>query len=435
MRRLTDFAGVPGSLRRDLLSAISGTLGIRVVNMALAVATSIIVARSLGVEAYGSYAFVMSIIGTLALVCYIGLPELMVREIAKFDQNQQWGLIGGLLRSCYLFLGVVFIPVVILIAGLGLVFATEAELDIWRLLLIALPLVPVLALITIQGAAFRGFRMIVSAAIPAMIVHPAMFLFALLFFAVATVEEALLMQLAAATCGLAVSLFWFRIRIQKQLHGVSREYDYGAWKSALLPFIGIAGVSFFNVEFINLLLGFLGSHEDMAVFRTAANIALVVALPLTLVETAISPYITRLYQANELAKLQKMVQLASFGALLASLVPGLLLLMFGDDVIRLLYGNEFVIAYETLVVIVVGYLIVNLVGLSMRLLYATDYQDDALSISAWGAVVTVIICIFLIPVFGAFGAGVVLGFGKALRAGLFVMAARRRLGIKTSLLW
>ena len=79
-------------------------------------------------------------------------------------------------------------------------------------------------------------------------------------------------------------------------------------------------------------------------------------------------------------------------------------------------------------------MIVNLVGLSMQLLYATEYHATAFRISVYGAVITLLACLFLIPIFGVLGAGIVLGFGKALRAVLFVVGARRCLKIKTSLI-
>ena len=197
----------------------------------------------------------------------------------------------------------------------------------------------------------------------------------------------------------------------------------------------MAGVSFLNVEFINIFLGLSGTNQDVAIFRTAANIALFVALPLTLIESVISPYITRLYHAGELGKLQKLVKMVSLFALLASAVPAAALLFFGVEVITLLYGNDYAPAYSALVVIVIGYMLVNFVGLSMQLLYATEFHGSAFRISAYGAIVTVLLCVILIPFFGALGAGIVLGFGKAIRAIFFVIEARRLLKIQTSLIW
>lgn len=432
------FMGPSVSLRRDLLLGFSGMVGIKLINIALAFVSSVLLARSLGPERYGAYAFIMSVVGSLTLLSYIGVPALMTREIAKYEQSHKWGLIRGLLRKSNQLVTGVSILLMLLIAMLSIIFSTTSELDRWQLLLIALPMVPVIAHVNLIMATLRGLRRIILGAIPDMIVRPVVFLVAflcLLFIEKVTVEAVIFLQVVAALVAVTVGFIFVRRVTAEKIKVATIEYKNKEWISALIPFMGLAGVGFLNVEFINIFLGIAGTNQDVALFRTAANIALFVALPLTLIESVISPYITRLYHAGELGKLQKLAKVVSLAALLASAVPAIVLLLFGTEIIMLLYGNDYAPAYSTLVVIVTGYMMVNLVGLSMQLLYATEYHTSAFRISVYGAFVTVLLCSFLIPLFGALGAGIALGFGKALRATLFVVEARRRLKIKTSLIW
>lgn len=413
-------------------------VGVKLVNLALAFISSILVARSLGPAGYGAYAFIMSLVSLLALLSCLGLPELVVREIAKYEQSSEWGLIRGLLHQGHLFVAGIGVLLMLLVAMASLIFSTSTELDRWRLLLIALPLIPVIAMANLRTAALRGLRRIVMGAIPEMVIKPAAFLMALLwlvFIGKATAETAIVAHVGAALGALFVGILLFRRVAAEKVKSAAIEYKNREWLSALLPFMGLAGASFLNVEFINIFLGLSGTNQDVAMFRAAANIALVVALPLALIESVISPYITRLYHAGELGKLQKLILAASLAALLTSAVPAIVLLLFSAKTIIIFYGSDYAPAYSTLVAIVLGYVIVNLVGLSMQLLYATEYQASAFRISAYGALITVLLCSFLIPFFGALGAGIVLGFGKALRSALFVVEARHRLEIKTSLIW
>jgi O-antigen/teichoic acid export membrane protein len=430
--------GTSASLRRDLLRGVGGMAGVKLINLALAFTSSILVARSLGPEGYGAYAFIMSLVSSIALLSCLGLPALMVREIAKYEQSQKWGLIRGFLHKGHLFVTGIVILLMLLVAMASIIFATSAELDRWRLLLIALPLIPVFALTSLRASTLRGFRKVILGAIPEMFIRPVIFLMALLwllFIGKATVEAVIVAQVGAALGALSVGILLCRRVVARNVKNATLEYNNQEWLSALLPFMGLAGVSFLNVEFINIFLGFSGTNQDVAMFRAAANIALIVALPLALIETVISPYITRLYHAGELGKLQKLTQVASLAALLFSALPAIALLIFGTETIKIIYGSDYTSAFGTLVVIVLGYMIVNLVGLSMQLLYATEYHASAFRISAYGALVTVLLCLFLIPFFGALGAGIALGFGKALRAAFFVIEARRCLKIKTSLIW
>ena len=430
--------GSSSSLKRELLRGFSGMAGAKFVNLVLAFVSSMMLARILGPDVYGAYAFIMSVIAFLALLSYIGLPALMTREISKYEQSNNWGLIRGmLLRSNQLVSGV-SILIVLMLAALSMTFSSTSELDRWQLLLIALPIVPLVAHIKLMMATLRGFKRIVAGVVPELIIRPCVFLVALsclLFVGQVNVDVVIFLQVVAALVAAVVGYKLVRKETATNIKIAAIEYRDKDWILALIPFIGLAGVSFLNVEFINIFLGLAGTNHDVAMFRIAANIAVFVALPLTLIESVISPYITRLYHSGDIDKLQKLAQVASLASLLASAVPAIVLLLFGTEIITILYGADYEIAYSPLVVIISGYMVVNLVGLSMQLLYATEYHTSAFRISLYGAFITVLICSFLIPVYGALGAGIALGFGKALRSVLYVAEARRLLKIKTSLIW
>ena len=275
-------------------------------------------------------------------------------------------------------------------------------------------------------------------AMPEMIIKPFVFLVVLcglLALDDLTAEAALIAQIGASVVSLVVITLTLRNVTSKIVKNTIVEYESCYWLSVLPSFMGMAGVSFLNIEFINVFLGFVGTNYDVAMFRTAVNISLIVSIPLTLIESVIPPYVTRLFYGAELKKLERLSQSASLIALLASTPPAIILIVFGPEIIRFLYGSSYDLAYNSLVAIVIGYFGVNFIGLSMQLLYSTDYYYSAFRISAFGAVLTILLCMLLIPYFGAFGAAAALGLGKLLRASLFVMAARRKLGIKTSLIW
>ena len=171
--------GSSSSLKRELLRGFSGMAGAKFVNLVLAFVSSMMLARILGPDVYGAYAFIMSVIAFLALLSYIGLPALMTREISKYEQSNNWGLIRGmLLRSNQLVSGV-SILIVLMLAALSMTFSSTSELDRWQLLLIALPIVPLVAHIKLMMATLRGFKRIVAGVVPELIIRPCVFLVAL----------------------------------------------------------------------------------------------------------------------------------------------------------------------------------------------------------------------------------------------------------------
>ena len=70
----------------------------RVGNIALVLATSIILARLLGPSGYGVYSFSMSLAEVLVVPSLFGLQQLLVREIPAFQTKQAWPFLRGMLR-------------------------------------------------------------------------------------------------------------------------------------------------------------------------------------------------------------------------------------------------------------------------------------------------------------------------------------------------
>ena len=151
----------PVGLRRELLRGLSGVAGAKLINLALAFISSILLARSLGPEGYGAYAFNMSIVSSLALIAYLGIPAFLTREIAKYEQLNYWGLIRGLLRKSNQLVAGISILLMLIGALISLFLLTSSDLDVWYLLLISSPMLPMIAQINVRVAALRGLRRVV----------------------------------------------------------------------------------------------------------------------------------------------------------------------------------------------------------------------------------------------------------------------------------
>lgn len=425
------------TLKKIIFKSLTGVACIKLISMGLVFASSVLLARILGPSNYGAYIFIISVINTLALISYLGLPPFITRKIAEYEQSNNWDLIHGLLRRTLQVVITISILLMIIVAVISFIFSSS-ELDRWYLLLISQPLLPFIALIALTTAILRGFRRAVLSAVPDMIIRPIAFLAGVLYLVLiddVSVNTVILIQIFISIITALVGFVFVKSMFVNKIKLTTINYKNKEWISTLLPFMGLACTSFFNVEFINIFLGISNTNQSIAIFQIAANLALFVALPLTLIESVIAPYITRLYYAEKLNDLERLTNIVSVFSLVLSLIPAIILIFYGSEIIKTLYGEEYAAAYNILVIIVLGYLYVNVVGLSMQLLYATEYHNSAFRISVQGAIITVLACLILIPTFGAIGAGIVLGFGKAIRATLFAVEARRLLKIKTSIIW
>ncbi len=83
-------------LKGKLLKGGIGSIGLKVSSTFLTLLTAVVVARTLGPEQYGIYAYVMGLVSLLSLPALFGLPPLVVRETAKAHAHEQWGVMRGI---------------------------------------------------------------------------------------------------------------------------------------------------------------------------------------------------------------------------------------------------------------------------------------------------------------------------------------------------
>jgi len=397
-------------------------------SLPIALATSVLMARTLGVEDYGVYSYVLGLVFLFALPAYAGLPPFLVREVSNYHSAENPGLLTGLIRRAHqvaLFLGVF---IMLLVLGFVIWKGGRGVDEKTHLMLIAAMTIPLLAVIQVRTGILQGFTLIIQSRIADTIVRPVVFLvIVLILFFVGTLTP--FSALFAQLMSLAVTLIVVSVLLKRQLKGVSADpvFDDQRWKRSILPFSAIAGVSYLNSELVIPLVGMLASKPEVAYFKVAISIAILVSAPLTIVEATIHPHITRVFASGEKARLFRMVSLAGIAALLVSLPLAAVLIGFGQEVLEFVYGSEYSEAYWPLAIIVTGFLIVNLVGPSMLLLHATHYESDALVISIAGAGLTVLLCLTLIPEKGALGAALAITISKVARALAFRIWAQFRI--------
>lgn len=420
-------------LKAQLIRGAGGSAGIQVVNLLLTLISGVLLARTLGPESYGTYAFVLSIITLLSLPAKAGLPTLLVRETAKNQLNKDWGLMRGLLKASNLF-AIGYSVIVVTIVGSWLLLRGGDTLETATLLW-ALLLLPLMAFEAVRTGALRGLSWIVSAQAPEQIVRPLTVILlvgsVVLLGSELTAVRAIQFNVIGALLAFVLGVLLLLRALPLSVKISEPRYEIKPWAASLLPLSLFAGLKLLDSQVSILFLGFLATNEEVGLFRVAATGAALVAFGLNAVNMAMAPQIARLYNAGDIKQLQRVITLGTRVAVSVSFPAAMIFIVFGETIISMVFSNEYVAAAPALAILCLGQL-VNVSSGSVALVLNMTGNDKSTVIGAAVAMlINLVLCLWLVPKLGLTGAAI--GFSVSLCAWniLLLIMVRRKVGINT----
>lgn len=422
------------ALSQQLIRGVSGTAGLSAINIALTLIIGIVIARSLGPENYGIYAFVLSVVTLLGLPIKAGLPVLVVRETALNQLAAHWGLLHGLLRIVNLFV-VAFSLVISLMVIAVLKWTPLGSQSEWKeALLWAVWLLPLLAFGNIRGATLRGLRKAVAGQIPEQLVRPGIQLVLLTALFISgislTVERAVQLNVVSALIAFLIGACLLWMFLPKQVRKAEPSYEFGVWWASLIPLSLIAGMKLIDSQLIVLLLGTISSAENVGFYRVALQGATLVTFGLTAINLVLSPHVARLYREGDMVSLQRLITLATRAAFMIAFPIAALLSIFAEPLIALVFGAEYTDAAMSLVILCLGQLFSVGAGSVGVILNMAGHEREAMKAICAALLVSVTLAVMLVPSMGSTGAAIAATCSLVVWNSLMVLAVHRHIGVK-----
>lgn len=387
---------------------------IKLIAIPLGLLTSIILARGLGPELFGQYALIMAIIPILSLPVAGGLPQLLVRSVARYSYDQSREKLKGILIFSYTWAIVFSLVIISSIYLVGSFFVEDPE----RLSLLKLGvwLVPLLALVAITSGVLKGLNKPVIVDVFQQLIQPLLVLILIaifyLFYSPLEPEDAFIAQISSVfLCALIIVITLSKL-YPKQLYSKRVYYQRKSWFKALIPFSMIVLANTFNTQIGIVILGIYSSDEAVAGLRIAERCVQFVGMSLGIINSVAAPYIVRLHQENDIVGLQKLAKNIARGSFAIALPIAIIFIIFGKYMIEIVFGIEYVdISYIPLVILSVGQLFNMFCGAVGNLLSMTGNATMTLKGQVVAVIFSVGSCFILVPIYGAIGAasGVTLG--------------------------
>jgi len=413
-----------------------GVGAMRLAAIPTGLATTVLLARLLGPEQFGQYAFIMALVPLLALPITGGMQTLLTREIASYSQAGRWALYKGALNAAHGWAigGGLLILIAYAFFAYGLaVIPTSGK---WALLSIALLMLPLLGLNAARNGVIKGLGMPAAAELPGMLIQPMMMLGALsgvaIFIGLNTYVAIWVHISSVAAAFLIATIIFVKVR-PTEARSVKAEYDFRAWRGALAPFILLSLIGTFNAQLGILALGLFSSDDQVGALRVAERAAQFVSLSLVMVNLVISPHIVKAFKSNDTQLLQQLSRQSARGALAVALPIGLLMIIFGDWLIGVFFGQEYSeLSYIPLVILVIGQLFNVFFGSVGFLLAMTGNEKQSFKGQVLAVLVSIILCWALIPTMGAVGGAVAVSSSIIVWNAILGYLVYRKVGIRPS---
>jgi O-antigen/teichoic acid export membrane protein len=416
---------------------VLGTGGIRLLHAAIGFATGVLLARFLGPSDYGTYTFVMAMVGFLTIPSELGIPGLAVREIAIANARKDWGYMRGFILRAHQ--GIALLSAVLITSGaIGLAtFGDRIDPVKRQCMWLALALVPLISLGALRGAMLRGLRKVLLGQLPEQVIRPASLLIAILVILALGREHLspqtmLWAQIAATTIAFIWGLSVFVRNRPEQLATALPVYRTSAWFRSTIPFGLSAALILVNGRTDILALGLFHHDAEVGIYRVAVQMALPVIFAQQAVNAIQAPHIAHLYATGDMKRLQTMVTRSSRAVLAIASSAALVVILFGEPLIRLLFGQEYAAAHRPLAILAIGQTFNAAMGSVASLLNMTGHERDTTRTILVAAILNLTLNFSLTPVWGTMGAATATAATLIVWNVLMWRAVKRRIGIQAS---
>ncbi|MFQ5518601.1 MAG: flippase [Mariprofundus sp.] len=424
-----------GSLRKYFALGSGSVFGFKLCDAGLSLIAAILLARVLGPSGYGAYAFAIACAGFLVVPAVLGMNNLLVRHTAAYVQQSEWGLLRGMMgaanRMVLIASLMLAILAIIIMQGMAVAYLESGMLPP---LVLAMLLLPILALASLRQAVLRGLHFAVRADLPELILKPLLFLLLLtmayfMFRPAMDAVWAMALQCMAAAAAFAVGAWMLGRAIPSQLKTAVPVYHWREWMTEAWPLLLMGCLQVITNLSDMLILGVLKGAEETGVYAVAKNGAMLIAFVLAAVNAVLAPVISKLYTEGDMVRLQRVTTLSARMILLFSLFPALALIFFGDMFLQI-FGPDFVEGETALTILCIAQIINATMGSVGLLLIMTGHAREALWGMAIGAIIALVLNLVLIPNLGGMGAAIASACSLAGWNIAMAVWVYRRLGIR-----
>lgn len=395
-------------LAKGMVTIFTGT----VIGLIFAFMGRLLVARHWDASDYGIFSLALAILNICVIVSTMGLQGGISRSIAYARGKNEGEKIQGFISASFwlaLAGSLILCPVLLFVSEsiADNIFHEPALTTPLRIFSIAIPFFTLLNVFT---SIFLGFGCVRAKVYFKEILRNVIFL--VLLLGVIFLNLSFLGVIYAYTASLAISCLLLIVYASKHLSSlikitkpsvtpVTREL-----LSFSLPLLGVAMLGMIIAWADTLMLGYFKTSAEVGLYNAAHPLAHFISTPLDALLLVYMPLATGLYAREQMSEMRRNYSILTKWLCSLTLPLFLILFLFPDVVLNLLFGANYISAAIALRILSLGFIVNNFLGPNGATLIAIGESKFIMWATLATAVLNVGLNVILIPPFGIVGAAV-----------------------------
>ena len=424
-------ARLPSS--RALLRGGVASVALRVIKTVLGIGLSVTIARVLSPDGYGIYASALAVVTILGLPAQFGLQALVVRETAGQLSNRNWSELRGVLRFGFRFVSATSFGLGV--GGVLIVWSVSPPGEGRSATLVALAMLPLLALGSIRGAALRGLGRVIQGQLPEFVLAPGV---ALTLIAVALVRGASLtpsgvmgLRVLGAAAAFAIGTWMLLRALPPAVRRAVPSGDQRTWLRSTVPLALITGLQLLQAQLGTVIVKVASGSTEAGLFAVAVQGSLLVTFVFGSTGMILGPAVARVRDGHDTQELQATITRISRWNGALALPVALLMTFAGREILGIVFGPEFMPGYAALAVLSLGQFLHAVSGPSALTLTMLGYEHQVARITVATTCVNLLATIALTVLLGATGAALGVATALSFHKAALHFATGRLTGLNT----
>ena len=405
------------SLEKIASGASIGFIGL-VVGMVFGYLSRMILARFLGPSEYGLISIGFTVLTIAVMFSWAGLPVGVERYVSFFKGKEDNARIKGTIVSALKINTLLSITIALIIfAGARWIsvniFHEPALIPILRIFSIAIPFHVVAddmlaAIIGFQNMKYKvyvehifknGFKLILIVS------------FLLVGFGITGATWGWVISII---CMPFLAFYIFNSKIFPKFTSVKsipidKELFSYSWP---LLFSGVLQTLMIVMD--TFMLGYLSTSSSVGIYNAAQPTANLIPIVLLSFGTIFTPIASELYARDKIDVLKNTYTIVTKWILIFVLPAFLLMSLFSTNILRILFGEEYISGNIALIILAFGYFITSIVGPTTKVLQIYGWTRIFMICAIVGLVINIVLNAFLIPIYGVSGAAIATSVSVAL---------------------